>query len=92
MTFALCFGNRGFMPGKFTQRFKDGTADTFALHPGQTAFLTNKREHEWKIEKGDFTVMIGAPADDIRLTGSFRITEDRIIAGKGRKFYTLGKS
>jgi len=64
---------------------------TFALHPSQTAFLTRKKEHEWKIEKGDFTVMVGAAADDIRLTGSFRITEDRIIEGKSRKFWSLAK-
>ncbi len=65
---------------------------SFALDPSQTAFLTRKREHEWKIEKGEFTVMVGAAADDIRLTGSFRITEDRIIPGKTRKFCTIGKT
>lgn len=63
---------------------------SFALHPSQTAFLTRKREHEWKIEKGEFTVMVGAAADDIRLTGSFVVTDDRSIPGKTRKFYTLG--
>lgn len=63
---------------------------SFALHPSQTAFLTRKKEHEWKIEKGDFTVMVGAAADDIRLTGSFAITEDRIIEGKSRRFWSLG--
>lgn len=62
----------------------------FALDPSQTAFLTRKREHEWKIEKGEFTVMVGAAADDIRLTGSFTVTEDRFLPGKVRKFYTLG--
>lgn len=63
----------------------------FRLDPSQTAFLTRKREIEWKIEKGEFTVMVGAAADDIRLTGTFRMTEDRFIAGKNRKFYTLGE-
>ena len=63
----------------------------FTLHPSQTAFLTAKREHEWKIEQGDLTVIIGAAADDIRMTGTFRITEDRVIEGKYRKFYTMGK-
>ncbi len=63
---------------------------SFALDPSQTAFLTRKREHEWKIEKGEFTVMVGAAADDIRLTGSFRITADRVIPGKTRKFWCLG--
>ncbi|MGN0998458.1 MAG: glycoside hydrolase family 3 N-terminal domain-containing protein [Faecousia sp.] len=62
---------------------------TFTLDPSQTAFLTKKREIEWKIEKGDFTVMVGAAADDIRLTASLRITQDRIIPGKDRKFWAL---
>lgn len=63
---------------------------TFTLEPSQTAFLTNNREHEWKIEKGSFSVMIGAAADDIRLTGSFAVTADRIINGRDRKFYSIG--
>lgn len=63
----------------------------FTLHPSQTAFLTAKREHEWKIEKGKFTVILGAAADDIRMTGTFSITEDRVIKGKDRKFYTIGE-
>ena len=63
---------------------------SFALHPSQTAFLTRKREHEWKIEKGEFTVMVGAAADDIRLTGSFKVNADLYLLGKTRRFYTLG--
>lgn len=65
-------------------------AVTFVLDPSQTAFLTRKREIEWKIEKGEFTVMVGAAANDIRLTDSFRIIQDRVIPGKGRKFWSLG--
>ncbi len=65
---------------------------TFALDPSQTAFLTNKREHEWKVEKGSFTVLVGAAADDIRLTGSFTVTADRFLAGKDRKFYSIGEA
>lgn len=64
---------------------------SFALDPSQTAFLTRSREHEWKIEKGEFTVMVGAAADDIRLTASFKVNEDMVISGKTRKFYTIGK-
>lgn len=64
---------------------------SFAIDPSQTAFLTRKREHEWKIEKGEFTVLVGAAADDIRLQGSFTLTQDRIIAGKDRAFYSIGK-
>ena len=63
---------------------------SFALHPSQTAFLTRKREHEWKIEKGEFTVMVGAAADDIRLTGSFKVNADLYLLVKTRRFYTLG--
>ncbi len=62
----------------------------FCVDPSQTAFLTAKREHEWKIEKGSFTVMVGAAADDIRLRGSFAVKEDKIIVGRERKFYSIG--
>jgi len=64
---------------------------TFALDPSLTAFLTRKREHEWKIEKGSFTVMVGAAADDIRLTDSLIVTTDQVLPGKSRKFYSIGK-
>jgi beta-glucosidase len=40
----------------------------------------------WKIEKGELEVQIGASSEDIRLTGSFRITEDSWIRGRDRSF------
>ncbi len=62
---------------------------SFTLDPSQTAFLTRSREIEWKIEKGKFELMVGAAADDIRLTGAFTVTDSKIIEGKSRRFYTL---
>ena len=38
----------------------------------------------WKIEKGHFSVRIGASSEDIRAEGSFRITADAWIDGKPR--------
>ena len=58
---------------------------TFIVHADQTAFLD--REMKWKVEKGDIDVEIGSSSEDIRLNGTFRITEDRQISGKDRTFY-----
>lgn len=63
----------------------------FELNPSQTAFLTNRRQLEWKIEKGEFTVKVGRAANDIRLTDSFIVTRDAYIKGVDREFYCLGK-
>lgn len=60
---------------------------SFRIDPSQTAFLTGSREIEWKIEAGEFSVLVGAAADDIRLTGKFSVIEDRVIRGQERKFY-----
>ena len=49
------------------------------------AFLD--RAMKWKIEKGRFLVMVGAASDDIRLEGSYTVTEDAFIDGKKRAFY-----
>jgi beta-glucosidase len=54
----------------------------FTLMPDQLAFLD--QDMRWKIEKGDFSVRIGASSEDIRAEGSFRITADAWIDGKTR--------
>ena len=41
-------------------------------------------DFDWKIEKGDFSVRIGASSEDIRAEGSFRIIADAWIDGKTR--------
>ena len=58
---------------------------TFTVKADQTAFLD--REMRWKVERGDIDVEIGSSSEDIRLTGKFRITEDRWINGAERTFY-----
>lgn len=49
------------------------------------AFLV--RICSWKIEKGTIEVEIGSSSDDIRLTGSYEVTENGWVAGKDRAFY-----
>lgn len=64
---------------------------TFRIQPSQTAFLTSSRDIQWKIEKGEIEVLVGAASDDIRLKSSFRITKDAFIKGKERSFYALAE-
>lgn len=57
----------------------------FTVEPSQMAFLD--KDMRWKIEKGKIEVEIGSSSDDIRLTGSYEVTENGWIAGKDRAFY-----
>ena len=61
----------------------------FRIHPSQMAFLDE--DMRWIIEKGRFLVAVGAASDDIRLEGSFEVTEDRFIDGKKRRFCALAE-
>ncbi len=60
----------------------------FECSASQLAFLD--REKNWKVEKGNVEVLAGTSSADIRLRGSFSITEDQITDGKVRGFYTIG--
>ncbi len=62
---------------------------SFTIAPSLMAFTDE--DMRWKIEKGDIDVRVGASSDDIRLEGSFRITEDKWILGKERKFCAEAK-
>ena len=57
----------------------------FTVEPSQMAFLD--KDMRWKIEKGTIEVEIGSSSDDIRLTGSYEVTENGWVAGKDRAFY-----
>ncbi|MDO4337384.1 MAG: glycoside hydrolase family 3 N-terminal domain-containing protein [Eubacteriales bacterium] len=57
----------------------------FTMQASQTAFLD--RNYNWKVEKGEFKVLAGSSSEDIRLTDSFRITEDEVIEGSERGFF-----
>ena len=57
----------------------------FTVKADQTAFID--REMCWKVEHGDIDVEIGSSSEDIRLKGTFRITQDQWINGAERTFY-----
>lgn len=57
----------------------------FTVEAGQMAFLDC--EMRWKVEKGAYTIEIGSSSQDIRLSGTYRITDDAWIDGKNRAFY-----
>ena len=57
---------------------------TFMLSPSQMAFPDE--DGAWRIEKGDFDVMIGASSEDIRMEGSFAVTATAEIEGRNRAF------
>jgi beta-glucosidase len=58
---------------------------TFQVEPSQMAFID--KDMKWKIEAGDFDVLIGSSSNDIRIKDSFRITSDLYIDSRNRKFY-----
>ena len=60
---------------------------TFTLRADQFAFLDEAMN--WKVEKGRFDVQVGASSEDIRLAGSYAVTESAIIDGRSRGFYAL---
>lgn len=61
----------------------------FTLDPTQIAFLDH--DMKWKIEKGELQVLIGSASDDIRLEGSFCITENAYVDCRTRKFWAKSK-
>ena len=60
-------------------------AVTFFIEPSQTAFLD--KDMRWKIEKGQFDVMLGKSSDEICFSKTVQVTEDAWIDGKRRAFY-----
>lgn len=58
---------------------------TFKLYPGQLAFLDENMR--WKVESGDFEVMVGSSSETIHLTGSFSVRKDGYVEGRTRKFW-----
>lgn len=57
----------------------------FTVRADQFAFLN--RDMRWIVEKGSMDVQVGASSEDIRLNGSFTITETREIDARKRGFY-----
>ncbi len=56
----------------------------FTVEPSQMAFVDE--DMRWKIEKGEFGVELGSSSDDIRLTGSYKVTKDAWLEGRSRAF------
>ncbi|QJD85009.1 glycoside hydrolase family 3 N-terminal domain-containing protein [Cohnella herbarum] len=64
---------------------KEKKTAKFKMEMSQFAFLdANMR---WKIESGNMDVWVGSSSRDIRVTGSFHISEDLFIDGKTRGFF-----
>lgn len=61
----------------------------FSVHPTQLAFLDE--DLKWKIEAGDFDLMIGSSSNDIRLGGRFKIKDSLFTLSKEREFYASYK-
>lgn len=57
----------------------------FRMKASQFAFLDETMQ--WVVEAGDMTVRLGSSSDDIRLTGSFVISDSAVIDGKTRGFF-----
>ena len=62
---------------------------SFTVRSDQTAFLD--RQMNWKVEKGEIDAEIGSSSEDIRLDGSYRITDSALIRGAERAFYAKAR-
>ena len=60
----------------------------FEIQPSQMAF--QDQDMRWKIEKGEIKVQLGSSSEDIRLEGSFMITENQWMNGRERAFLATG--
>lgn len=57
----------------------------FTVAPSQMAFVDE--DGKWKIEKGEIEVQLGSSSEDIRLRGSYFVTNDAWLEGRDRAFY-----
>ncbi len=57
----------------------------FAVKASQFAFLD--KNMKWKVEKGEIEVRMGVSSSDIRLTGSFEISDDYYLPTSERGYY-----
>jgi beta-glucosidase len=57
----------------------------FKMKISQFAFLD--ADMRWKVEAGEMDIFVGASSDDVRLKGSFGISEDAYVEGRERGFY-----
>jgi len=57
----------------------------FQLKASQLAFID--RQMDWIVEKGEYSVMVGASVNDLRLKGIFNVSETKSIDSTKRGFY-----
>ena len=57
----------------------------FEIKPDQMAFLDI--DMRWKVEKGEFDVEVGSSSEDIRLTGKYRVKNNKWIDPQKRTFW-----
>jgi beta-glucosidase len=57
----------------------------FVVKASQFAFLD--KDMKWKVEKGEIEVRVGVSSTDIRLTGSFEISDDSYLPTSERGYY-----
>ncbi|OTO77393.1 MULTISPECIES: glycoside hydrolase family 3 N-terminal domain-containing protein [unclassified Enterococcus] len=57
----------------------------FSIDLSQISFLD--RDLKWKIESGEFDLLVGSSCEDIKLSEQFRVIEDGYINGRDREFY-----
>lgn len=55
------------------------------LCPAQMAFLD--RDFHWKVEAGEFELMVGFSSDDVRVRASFNVTRDAYVDPRIRPFW-----
>ncbi|MBS6193785.1 MAG: glycoside hydrolase family 3 C-terminal domain-containing protein [Enterococcus hirae] len=61
----------------------------FSISPSQFAFLDE--DMKWKIEAGEFDLLVGSSSNDIHLEEKFSISESKYMASKDRNFYASHK-
>lgn len=63
---------------------------TFTMKASQMAFLDD--DMRWKTERGRMEVQLGSSSEDIRLTGSYTVSEDGYTDSPGRGFYAAAEA
>ncbi|WP_438780232.1 glycoside hydrolase family 3 N-terminal domain-containing protein [Enterococcus sp. DIV0187] len=61
----------------------------FEIDLSQIAFLD--REYKWKIESGDYELLVGSSCNDIHLEDTFNISSNEYVTSTNREFYPVYK-
>jgi beta-glucosidase len=66
-----------------------GEKKTVTIEFDETVFAFLDKDMKWRIELGDFDIMVGSSSDDIRLCGIYRVNETKFTDCRARRFYCL---